>query len=72
MAREMIKLSINDQNEYREAMRRLADANTRMAQRKVELEGMGLSPDEVKRVLDPMRSFYFQLQEEIERFEERG
>lgn len=68
----MIKLSINDQNEYREAMRRLADANTRMAQRKVELEGMGLSPDEVKRVLDPMRSFYFQLQEEIERFEERG
>ena len=38
MAHEMLNPTIKDQEEYREAVRCLADANTRIAQQKVELE----------------------------------
>ena len=60
---------IRNENEYREAVQRLADEKQRIAQQKAELEKMDLSPDEVKRVLDPMRSFHLQLQEEVESYE---
>jgi len=60
---------IRNENEYREAVQRLADEKKRIAQQKAELEKMDLSPDEVKRVLDPMRSFHLQLQEEVESYE---
>lgn len=60
---------IRNENEYREAVQRLIDEKKRIAQQKAELEKMGLSPDEVKRVLDPMRSFHLQLQEEVESYE---
>lgn len=60
---------IEKENGYREAVQRLADEKQRIAQQKAELEKMGLSPDEVKRVLDPMRSFHLQLQEEVESYE---
>lgn len=60
---------IEKENGYREAVQRLADEKQRIAQQKAELEKMGLSPDEVKRALDPMRSFHLQLQEEVESYE---
>jgi ribosome-binding protein aMBF1 (putative translation factor) len=60
---------IRNENEYREAVQRLADEKQRIAQQKTELEKMDLAPDEVKRVLDPMRSFHLQLQEEVESYE---
>lgn len=60
---------IRNESEYREAVQRLIDEKKRIAQQKAELEKMGLSPDEVKRVLDPTRSFHLQLQEEVESYE---
>lgn len=60
---------IRNEIEYREAVQRLADEKQRIALQKAELEKMNLSPDEVKRVLDPMRSFHLQLQEEVESYE---
>jgi len=60
---------IRNENEYREAVQRLADEKQRIAHQKTELEKMDLAPDEVKRVLDPMRSFHLQLQEEVESYE---
>ncbi len=60
---------IRNETEYREAVQRLADEKQRIALQKAELEKMNLSPDEVKRVLDPMRSFHLQLQEEVESYE---
>ncbi|MBI1370871.1 MAG: hypothetical protein GC162_19735 [Planctomycetes bacterium] len=72
MAQEMFAATINGRDEYLDAVRRLAEANARIAQREKELEETGLSPDEIKRVLDPIRSFYLQLGEEIERYKGRG
>jgi ribosome-binding protein aMBF1 (putative translation factor) len=60
---------IRNENEYREAVQRLTDEKQRIAHQKAELEKMELAPDEVKRVLDPMRSFHLQLQEEVESYE---
>mgnify|MGYP006273880903 CR=1 FL=1 len=60
---------IRNENEYREAVQRLTDEKQRIAHQKTELEKMNLTPDEVKRVLDPMRSFHLQLQEEVESYE---
>lgn len=60
---------IRNENEYREAVQRLTDEKQRIAQQKIELEKLGLAPDEVKRVLDPIRSFHLQLQEEVDSYE---
>lgn len=60
---------IRNENEYREAVERLTAEKQRIAAQKAELEKTGLAPDEVKRVLDPMRSFHLQLQEEVESYE---
>jgi len=60
---------IRNENEYHGAVQRLADDKQRIVQQKAELEKMDLSPDEVKRVLDPIRSFHLQLQEKIESYE---
>lgn len=60
---------IRNENEYREAVQRLADEKQRIADQKAELEKMGLAPEEIKRVLDPLRSFHLQLQEEVESYE---
>lgn len=60
---------IRNESEYREAVERLTAEKQRIAAQKAELEKTGLSPDEVKRVLDPMRSFHLQLQEEVESYE---
>jgi len=61
-----------NENEHREAVERLTAERKRVAAQKADLEKTGLTPDEVKRVLDPMRSFYRPLQEEIDRFELNG
>ena len=60
---------IRNENEYREAVERLTAEKKRIAAQKAELEKTDLSSDEVKRVLDPMRSFHLQLQEEVESYE---
>lgn len=60
---------IRNETEYREAVERLTAEKKRIAQQKKELEKTGLSSDEVKRVLDPVRSFHLQLQEEVDSYE---
>ncbi len=60
---------IRNENEYREAVQRLADEKQRIAAQKAELEKTGLAPEEIKRVLDPLRSFHLQLHEEVESYE---
>ena len=60
---------IRNESEYREAVQRLAEERERMAEQRGRLEGMGLAPDEVKRTLDPLRSFHLQLEEEVQSYE---
>jgi len=60
---------IRNEGEYQEAVRRLQDEHARLNDHKAHLEGMGLSPEEVKRAIDPLRSFHDQLGEEVESYE---
>jgi ribosome-binding protein aMBF1 (putative translation factor) len=60
---------IRNEYEYREAVARLAEEKTRIAAQEAELGKMKLSTDEVKRALDPIRSFHMQLEEEVQGYE---
>jgi ribosome-binding protein aMBF1 (putative translation factor) len=60
---------IRNENEYREAVKRLDEERERLAEHKARLSKMGLKAAEVKRALDPLRSFHDQLAEEVESFE---
>jgi len=60
---------IRSESEYREAVARLTEEKTRIEAQKAELERMGLSPDDVKRAIDPIRSFHLQLEEEVQSYE---
>ena len=60
---------IRNDTEYQEAVARLKEEKKRMAAQRTRLEEEGLSAAEVKRALDPMRSFYLQLAEEVEGYE---
>jgi len=60
---------IRNENEYREAVRRLREERERLAEHRLRLEETGLAADAVKRALDPFRSFHEQLAEEVESYE---
>jgi len=60
---------IRNEDEYREAVLRLAEEKKWIAAQQAELKEMGLTVDEVKRVLDPIRSFHLQLQDDVQRYE---
>ena len=60
---------IRNEKEYQEAVRRVQEEETRLAEHKARLEGLGLSADELKRALDPLRSFHEQFVEEVESYE---
>ena len=60
---------IRNESEYKEAMRRHREERERLADHRRRLEEMGRASDEVKRVIDPFRSFHEQLAEEIESYE---
>lgn len=60
---------IRNENEYREAVRRLSEERERLAEHRARLAEMGLAADELKRALDPLRSFHEQLAEEVESYE---
>ena len=60
---------IRNEDEYREAVLRLSEEQKRIATQKAELKKIGLTADEIKRVLDPIRSFQLQLQEDVQRYE---
>jgi len=60
---------IRNETEYQEAVRRLGEETKRLAEHEATLKEMNLGPDEVKRALDPLRSFHMQLAEEVESYE---
>ena len=60
---------IRNENEYREAVARLAEEQERIEAQKVQLHKMGLSPADMKRAIDPIQSFHLQLQEEVESYQ---
>lgn len=60
---------IRNESEYQEAARRLQEERARLNDHKARLRGMGLGPREVKRAMDPLRSFHDQLSEEVESYE---
>jgi ribosome-binding protein aMBF1 (putative translation factor) len=60
---------IRNEKEYREAVARIRQEKERLARQEAELKAMGLGLAEVKRALDPMRSFHQQLEEEVAGYE---
>ena len=60
---------IRNESEYQEAVHRVTDEERRIKAERVKLVEQGMSKDEIKRALDPLRSFQAQLKEEIESFE---
>ncbi len=55
--------------EYQDAHSRLLDERKRIGEHEARLKDTGLSTGELKRVLDPLRSFSIQLEEEVEAYE---
>ena len=60
---------IRNESEYQEALRRQQEEQERLSQHQARLEGLGLRSEELKRALDPLRSFHLQLEEEIQSYE---
>ncbi len=60
---------IRSENEYQQAVLRLKDESQRIKDQQKQLNGMDLSKEEIKRVLDPVRSFHEQLKEEVSSYE---
>jgi ribosome-binding protein aMBF1 (putative translation factor) len=60
---------IRNEQEYREAVERLTGEAARMREQESRLKSMRLSRDEIKRAMDPIRSFHAQLQEDVDSYE---
>jgi len=60
---------IRNEKEYRQVVERVRQEKERLLHVETELKAMRLGPGEVKRALDPMRSFHQQLEEEIASYE---
>jgi predicted DNA-binding protein len=60
---------ISSETEYREALKRLSEEQGRLADHRARLKETGLTEQEIKRVVDPMESFYLQFKEEVESYE---
>jgi DNA-directed RNA polymerase specialized sigma subunit len=60
---------IRNESEYREAVNRLKDEADRIKEQKNRLHEMDLTKEEIKRALDPVRSFHEQLKEEVASYE---
>jgi DNA-binding XRE family transcriptional regulator len=60
---------IRNEAEYSQAIARLKDERARLGEHRKRLAETGLSPDEIKRVIEPVESFHLQLREEVESYE---
>lgn len=60
---------IRSETEYQQAVVRLKEEAQRIKEQQKQLQGMDLSKEEIKRVLDPVRSFHEQLKEEVASYE---
>jgi DNA-directed RNA polymerase specialized sigma subunit len=50
-------------------MKRLSEEQKRLGEHRARLKETGLTDEEIKRVIDPMESFYLQFKEEVESYE---
>ena len=60
---------IRTESEHLEAKLRLEAERKRVAEHRTRLRKEGLTPKQIKRALDPLKSFHLQLQEEVESYE---
>ena len=60
---------IRNENEYQQTLRRLAEQEKLLKQQSDELTQSGLPKEQIKRVLDPVRCFRQQLQDEVDSYE---
>ncbi len=60
---------IRSEIEYKEAVRRLKEQDQLLTEQHMKLDELGLEPDEVKRAMDPLRSFRQQIVEEIDTYD---
>lgn len=60
---------IRNETEYQQAVRRLNEERGRLHDHQRRLEQSGLDAEQLKRALDPLRSFHLQLEEEVESYE---
>jgi ribosome-binding protein aMBF1 (putative translation factor) len=60
---------IRSESEYQEAVKRLSEEQKRLVEHRARLKETGLTDEEIKRVIDPMESFYLQFKEEVESYE---
>ena len=60
---------IRSETEYREAVKRIDEEKKRLKEQQKALGEMDLSGEEIKRAMDPMRSFHEQLKEEVASYE---
>lgn len=60
---------IRNEAEYREAVKRVAEEESRLDAQSDALRAMGLTCEQVKRATDPIRSFHLQLAEEVASYE---
>lgn len=60
---------IRNETEYKEAVERISEEAARLKEQRAQLVTMDLSKEEIKRALDPVRSFHEQLKEEVESYE---
>lgn len=62
---------IDTEQEYQEAKARVKEAGKRITERGARLRRAGLAEVELKRVIDPLKSFCLGLKEEVEEYERR-
>jgi ribosome-binding protein aMBF1 (putative translation factor) len=60
---------IRNESAYQEAVQRLEAERKRLSQHRDRLKHTGLTPQQIKRAIDPMRSFHLQLAEEVHSYE---
>jgi transcriptional regulator with XRE-family HTH domain len=60
---------IRNDTEYQQAVRRSQEERARLGDHETRLRESGLSPDEVRRALEPLQSFHLQLTDEIEAYD---
>ena len=60
---------IRNESEYQEAVERISKQAARLKEERTKLQELDLSKEEIKRALDPLRSFHEQLKEELDSYE---
>ena len=60
---------IRNEAEYKEAVDRIKEEQERLAEHKLALKEEGLDPEQIKRLTDPIASFYEQLVDDVRSYE---